>query len=202
MNPATLCPMCGAELRQGDARCWLCGHALDRPTSIVVPPLPAGTAPPAVGRTDSFSLETLMLVVTLIAICLGVFVQAPGLGILLCILALPAFVRTLLVVRRRGQLSRGVPLGQRIALFLGSLGFSLVVLILVVVSSVGVFCGVCLGLATVSTPDGTSISVALVAGVGAMIVVFALCVAWMRRRWVRDTEEIPPTPPPYPINRP
>jgi hypothetical protein len=59
-----------------------------------------GQLPPVASRPGSsplqFSLETLLLIVTLAAVCLGALVTVPGLGVLLLIIAVPALVRTCL----------------------------------------------------------------------------------------------------------
>jgi hypothetical protein len=57
--------------------------------------------PPFPRRHWTFSLGTLMLLVTLVAVALGLAAAHPGLGILFAILATPAGVRTAINSRRR-----------------------------------------------------------------------------------------------------
>jgi len=74
-----------------------------------------------------FSLSTLMLLMTLASICLGVTAIAPGVGIALIVLAVPAAIRTWDMVGRR--LHRGVaaPTADKIRLFLLSLGLATII---------------------------------------------------------------------------
>ena len=76
---AVVCLECGATVTRraegGVTRCWLCGHnvgpAADQPARITSP---------------QFGIASLMLTITLVAVCLGVGVMHPGLGILLSVL--------------------------------------------------------------------------------------------------------------------
>ena len=54
----------------------------------------------ATASPTSFSLQSVMLVVTLAALVLGSFSIAPGLGIFLAIVSVPALIRTAIMVRR------------------------------------------------------------------------------------------------------
>ena len=47
-------------------------------------------------RAGQFSLATLMLIMTLVAVCLGVGMLAPGLGIFLALIVTPALIRTVI----------------------------------------------------------------------------------------------------------
>lgn len=67
------------------------------------------------GSELNFSLATLLLVITLICVLLGVTMAAPGLGILLGILSLPAFVRSAAAVR--SEQSRGMHPGVAYKIF-------------------------------------------------------------------------------------
>ena len=82
------CPHCQAEVFWSDAsQCWMCGQALDRSAP------PAGPPPPPVPTARStFGLSSVMLVIALIAVCLGVVREVPWLGIVLAITVAPALV--------------------------------------------------------------------------------------------------------------
>src|SRR5467141_942263 len=103
------CGHCGALNARVNGRlasnCWLCGQRLsdDAPlTGSVVRAVPSvATVNPRRKYARSFTLSSIFLATTLIAVCLGVIVAEPGLGIVLAILCLPPFVRTSLVVQRR-----------------------------------------------------------------------------------------------------
>jgi hypothetical protein len=74
-----------------------------------------------------------MLTVTLVSVCLGVGVMAPGLGIALAVLVTPAFIRTAIGAARRKVEGRPMDVGQKILAFGGSVG---------VVTVIGVAAGI------------------------------------------------------------
>jgi hypothetical protein len=86
---ARRCPECGAPLNPGESQCWLC-HRPD----IIKAELVGGPAPPPAAGPLQFSIQTLLLVTTLVAVCLGALVAVPGLGALAIVIAIPAIVRT------------------------------------------------------------------------------------------------------------
>ncbi len=194
MNDATSptndssCPECGALLGEGVQTCWLCGwHREDapppRPAETVAPPV----APRSVDRGFSFSLETLMVVMTLVAVGVGAIMLFPGIGIILAIMLLPAFVRTAMVVQRRAEQGQAVALWQRVALFFGSFATLMVILAVVAVASVGTFCALCLGLYQSGSQD-MSVPLASLAAIATTITVIVFATKWIRRRWRRDTQ--------------
>ncbi len=74
----TSCPHCGTRLQPEDTACWLCGQRISTvfssdkaETTETPPPLVANTA-------LTFNLSSLMLIITLIAVCLGVFRLRPA----------------------------------------------------------------------------------------------------------------------------
>ena len=89
------CPQCGASNVAETTQCWLC-HA-------VLPPAVAGAlrVPTNEDGTRSvpttFSLATILLVITLIAVCLGVFRVSPGFGVAIVCFAVPALIRSVVV---------------------------------------------------------------------------------------------------------
>jgi hypothetical protein len=184
------CPECGAIAGQGVERCWLCGwqresESSSAPADSVPPPVP----PRPVDQGFSYSLETLMLVTTLVAVAMGAIVLFPGVGIILAIMLLPAFIRTSMVVRRHEEKGKAVALWQRVSLYLGSFATSIVILTVVAVASVGTFCAFCLSLH--ASPGGfraLSWPVAILAAIAATITTVHYIVKWIRRRWKRDTK--------------
>jgi hypothetical protein len=170
------CPRCRAENAPQAPRCWLCGIAL--PASVGRPPALSDRAPALIEDVEivpearaTFSLTTLFLLTTLIAVCFGLFAIAPGLGILLAIAAVPAFLRTTLVAYRRGQLGRDISPARKIALFAGSLATTVIMAIVVIVAAIGSFCAICLtaGVDT-AIPIATIIALATTVGVGGLFV--------------------------------
>lgn len=88
-----------------------------------------------------FSLTSLFLITTLVAVFLGVFLLAPGLGVLLAVIAVPALARTLLVNYRKRQWGTPLSPQQKVGAFLLSFGL----MFLVGWAGMIAFCGVCLG---------------------------------------------------------
>ena len=117
------CPECGAVV-QGNV-CWLCRRTLTD-TQPHQPDL-AARIEHARKSPQTFGLSTLFLFITVIAVCLGVFFAAPGLGILLTVIVVPAFIRTS-AATSAGEKAAGRPVGvpEKVGLFLGSLGIVLV----------------------------------------------------------------------------
>jgi hypothetical protein len=101
------CPECGAELAAGQARCWLC----ERKVSEAESSNPYASPRPTDENLGlQFSLASLLLITTLAAVCLGLFLLSPGLGILLGVFAIPALVRTFIDVSqyKRGGVRLGI----------------------------------------------------------------------------------------------
>jgi hypothetical protein len=122
MLPAqAICADCGADVDAAHERCWLC-EARIQPLGQVNPY--AGPQPVADHAAAQFSLETLFLITTLVAVCLGAFLLAPGLGILLALVGAPALIRTMLAGHRRRQAGTPLTTSQKIGAF--ALSFVLV----------------------------------------------------------------------------
>jgi hypothetical protein len=117
--PARRCSECGAELGPNDARCWLCRRDLVIEAALVEPDAPPVIIRPPVSPLQ-FSLETLLLIVTLSAVCLGALVAMPGLGVLLLVIAVPALVRTCLTGIRSKQSGGKLTATDKVMAFLAS----------------------------------------------------------------------------------
>jgi hypothetical protein len=63
----------------------------------------------------------LMILIAIIAVCLGVYRLAPGLGILLTILMVPALARTIASVAQRQAVGRAMFWEEKAFAFIGSL---------------------------------------------------------------------------------
>jgi hypothetical protein len=104
------CPDCHAEVTTDAQTCWMCGRVLNVvDAEVVSPATPVATA--------TFSLAPMMIVVTLVAVGLGLFVTAPGLGILYAIAMVPALVRTAVGVRKRAKDGKVLGIEDKFQLF-------------------------------------------------------------------------------------
>jgi hypothetical protein len=83
------CPECGAALAPDSRDCWLC-HARQS-----TPSLETKTAQRTALRPWQFSLQSLIVAITMTAVWLGLIVTEPGLGIVVTLLAAPALIRML-----------------------------------------------------------------------------------------------------------
>jgi hypothetical protein len=82
-----------------------------------------------------------MLVITLVAVCLGVTMAAPGLGVLLMVLAAPALVRTMVVGFKQKQVGARLTTAEKVASFC----VSLAVMVMIGVAAVAAFEIACWG---------------------------------------------------------
>jgi hypothetical protein len=103
-----VCRKCHTACPPDDGKCWMCGAAM----------VTAKRYSPT-----TYSLTSAFLVTTLIAIGCGIAVSAPGLAILMAIVATPALIRTVVLVERRKE--RGIATNEKIAMFFGYVGVAL-----------------------------------------------------------------------------
>lgn len=120
------CPACGAIIERAWSHCWLCGSDLVRtPDGLKVAPgsatIQTAARPPVLTSPTSFSLQSVMLVVTLAALVLGSFSIAPGLGIFLAIVCVPALIRTAIMLRRRESQGTAADAKSKAIMFAASL---------------------------------------------------------------------------------
>ncbi len=120
MMQTMTCASCGATNAVGRVKCFLCLRpmdAADEPSTS--PPIAAGRPPQG---ASTFGLSSLMLVIALVAVCLGVMREAPGLGIALAIAATPALIRTTGIVSRKKSRGRVLSTPEKLGVFLSSFG--------------------------------------------------------------------------------
>jgi len=156
----TRCPECGAEVAAGQGKCWLC----QRSAVVTANPNPYASPAPTENIDWQFSIESLFLVTTLIAVCLGLILWSPGLGILFSLLVAPALIRT---VVDAAQHKRG---GSRLNVVgkIGSFLLSICVIVAVGIASCVAGATVCTAGAAVVGAGGVNESATvLVLGIGA-----------------------------------
>lgn len=88
-----------------------------------------------------FSLETLLLVTTLVAVCLGLTMALPPLGLPISFVAFGGLVRTLVIGKQHQRFGVPFPLGEKITEFIISCG---VVIGAIMVGMLTLFGGCCL----------------------------------------------------------
>jgi hypothetical protein len=161
-NPCTHCPDCGAPLKPEQTRCWLCQGK------------PAADAAGGIRPVDSragyqYSLSSLLLVMTLIAVLSSLIGMNPGMGIMVAVLALPALAWTCQIVLRRRRRGQSLTAGGKVVAFL----LSLAMIVIVIVAAGAAFFVTCL--TTVSVGGGGDIVlVAMIMGLVAGLAVLVL----------------------------
>jgi hypothetical protein len=126
------CPDCGTPFPDAATSCWLCGWKFGDPVGIRPKQEgPSSLIPSASpNRGDlkwTFSLSTLFLWTALMAVVMGVVRIAPGLGIALGILSIPAALHsTAIAAKRERRPGHALTVPEKIEAFFMS--FALVVL--------------------------------------------------------------------------
>ena len=178
-----ICPHCGAVNRLSRTTCWLCGHSPVATGAAAEPQPQASPTEKTAQRT--FGLSSLMLLIALIAVCLGVMRELPGLGIALAVVATPALIRTIGAVGRKEARGRPMDVPEIIGTFLGSVA----VVTTIAVAAGAAFVATCfpVGLVTLGPDRGW--------GVGIVGIVFAFVLGFavagfvgyflIRRLWPR-----------------
>lgn len=201
MTEGKTCSACGAANVAEAEICWLCQRTLDNASSETVPseasaselPYKPFISQPAQPTALSYSLSTLMLAMTFIAVLCGMIAIAPGLGVVLAIASLPVLVRTAGVVKKRETGGLPTPPAKRILLFVSSLVATLVTVTVVCIASIGTFCGLCLTIGSVADFSEGAVALAFLISIPAAIAVtvglIILSRKWAKARWRRDTQE-------------
>ncbi len=162
----SLCPDCGAQVQPTATACWLCQKPLASQAEIVEAEIVEPTPPPIIPAWEQarrqasplqFSLESLMLVITLVAVCLGMIVAMPGVGVLVAIVAAPALVRTLIAGFQQRAAGTQMTLSEKALTFLASTGITMAVLAAggtAFASACFASCLVALGVSSATNPRG------------------------------------------------
>jgi hypothetical protein len=157
------CPYCWAENHRSDAtNCWRCDRPIERPEA---------TRPPPAAR-PRFGLGALMMLIALIAVCLGLMREAPGLLVLLAVTVAPALVWTLVVTSRtKAEEGRPMSLPETMGVFI----LALLAVVIIWVSSLIAFVATCLpiGFVTFDLGRGGGLGVVLAFGIGGVAAVAA-----------------------------
>ena len=194
--PFMHCPECGSQVRAGEERCWLChaqlpagqrGRESFRAEDGPVAGSPArNDSRPSAAASQQFSLATILLVITLIAVCLGVLRISPGFGIAVLVFAVPALIRTVVVGAQVKSVGQRLSIGEKLTAFAASLG----IMILVGIAGVVAFqiacwgtCGVIMltaDAAGASSPNESILYISVAIGSLAALAV-GLWIMWLTR---------------------
>jgi hypothetical protein len=153
-------------------RCWLCGDASSVVTAATNP------TPAKLGRGGStFSLGTLMFVITVIAVCLGVAVRWPPIGIPLSVVVVLGSIRALFVARYRSRFARPLDFGDKLIIVLASwfVAFG------VIASALLAFVFTCFPIGVVTFDRNNGVEIAFVIG-SLVAVVVAAGLFWLTRK--------------------
>lgn len=182
-SPAhTNCPHCLAANDSSAEHCSACGQSLVLVIGDNNPYAPPSAVEPrASGRT--FHIGSLMLLIALIAVCLSLAVQLPGLGVVGLLVLTPALIRTVHGYWRDQSLGLPMGWGKRFELFAASLG----VVLAIELGTIAAFVATCfpIGLFSFQLYDPTiPLGMYLAFGIG----IIAACAAGfflIRQLWPR-----------------
>jgi len=150
------CPHCGVALRPGDTDCWLCyAHISSTAIGEERPSGQSRSAPPQL-EPRGFSLASLMMFITLVAVIFGLSTIAPGIGIPLGVLLLVAWGRTFSISRQQTKAGTPFSTSEKIAAFFSSVNFIISLLMLVTLALFIGFGSICYGLFAASQFEKSS----------------------------------------------
>ena len=187
-SDSLICPNCNTANPAGSEICRRCDLPLPAPNERQ----DAASRRDAVKRikhdpshATQYSLSSLLIGLTILAIIFGIAGRAPGLGIAIAFCCLPAFIRTARLIRRREQLGRTTSTAQKVVSFVGSIVFAWITAAVVLIASFGTFCTICL---TGAGAGGPIILISAVVAIVATIGV-AMVLRWFSNsRWDRDVD--------------
>jgi hypothetical protein len=103
------CRHCGMKNCWGSAVCWNCRCDFE--------PAPLEQSKPRRDWTPRFSLQTLMMTVTLFAVCFATFRAFLPLGVLVAVAVIPSGLSIAIATMRYRAEGRTIPLGEKIGIF-------------------------------------------------------------------------------------
>jgi hypothetical protein len=184
-----ICPRCGAEVRPGTDRCWLCYARLQKDGAESSPGEPSPTNPADdFSSPGRFSLASLLMAMTLLSVVFGISTFAPGVGIPLGVVLLAVWAKTAQRTRERQQLGQTLGWAETAQLFFASFGVVIAMLAVVAAAGAAAFAVACAVCATAFGEHQVG-AIALVGAIGAGIAVPLLwaVVRAIRSRWLGET---------------
>ncbi|MGI8981062.1 MAG: hypothetical protein ACR2FY_17690 [Pirellulaceae bacterium] len=132
-----------------------------------------------------FSLATVFLIITLIAVCLGTLRLAPGVGVLLMIVAAPALIRTCIVGVKEKRGGHSLSIGEKLIAFLASSAIVVLVGVAGLIAFQIACWGSCAAVAGIQQKEGENamligIGIGCIAGLGTII--WLIWKTWPRKK--------------------
>jgi hypothetical protein len=171
------CPGCGSFNIPTQIGCSRCGHRLDEgrsPTSsadlgperdksgpaVDLQPVPAARS---AGR-PTFRISSFLLVIALVAVCMGAGHEQPFLGIALAAVALPAAVYTSVIAFRRAAAGKPMAVVEKVRSFARALAGVLVITL----AALTAFCATCtpIGFAVMNAPGAVPMGIVVAFVIG------------------------------------
>lgn len=126
------CHHCGAICEEGELTCWHCDSPIEETLKIASSqPKHLAAANPSV--RGSFSLASLLLLITLVSVVFGAFTVSPWVGVPMTLLLTIAGIRTVRAVNIRKSRGMGVSAGQVASLLFRAIWTTLALLIVLIV---------------------------------------------------------------------
>ena len=170
--------------------CWICFSPLGGklPQGALQQPVAAKGYKESSAASGGFSLASLMMLVTLVAVVLGMFTISPGFGMPLAIVAAITWVRTVSVVKYRSATGKPATKVEIVLMFVRSVAVTLVILMLVGVAAAAALAAACTGMIGASGGGGevgTIFGIAIVVLIAAVLGI-VVAARYERGRWQRD----------------
>jgi hypothetical protein len=218
-NPPQQCPSCGATLAAEADHCWVCRWELHRrrtegetPAADACTPhapreglstqphaereeyIRNAATPAAQPASFQFGLSSLLLIMTLSSVWFSVMAMAPGVGIVLAILAIPPLVRTWRVAHRRQAQGYLLSVRDRIHVFFAALCMVILIgMVAGIAFAATCFTGLFGGFAVNAIAHGDETPIALGAAVGTglgLIAAAAVAAFLFRRLWPKGDQPL------------
>lgn len=166
-QPALPCPMCGSSNAPARKKCWFCAWPLDwqAPVRSAAPFQAAGRFPSSGGGAEgalapppaswkpgssvvdfnpaTFSLTSLIIVVTLLCVAFGLWRVAPGLSFFVIFLMIPALARTGKRLQQKRAAGEQPTAWDHVSALLSSFLMVIAVLVLTVLALIAALFVVC-----------------------------------------------------------
>jgi hypothetical protein len=197
-RPADCCPHCGAVRKPGRSKCWLCGAALP-PPGVTVDDVESAVTPYRPSHLErrnqpfQYTLSSLFLLTTLVAIICSVFAIHPGLGVVAAVFAFPALLWTAESATRSGDYGKPMSAGRKTLTFILAFFASAATFISVIgtfVVAVLTTCNANVAGVTLPSVFGDPI-IALAVGGVASITILVVLILLFRKIWLRGVPDDP-----------